>query len=135
MTLTTLARRNIKMLVCGGRKYSDMATLFTVLDRIHMRRTVSRVCHGGASGADSLAGKWAKSRYLDVIAYPAAWRTFGKGAGIVRNGRMLDEFKPDLVVAFPGGIGTAHMMRISDEAGVPVIAVSPEGEMNRWQSK
>lgn len=36
---------------------------------------------------------------------------------------MLQEGKPDLVVAFPGGRGTAHMTRIAQEAGVPVVVV------------
>ena len=37
---------------------------------------------------------------------------------------MLDEGKPDLVVAFPGGRGTAHMTRIARGAGIEVIEVS-----------
>jgi predicted PP-loop superfamily ATPase len=35
---------------------------------------------------------------------------------------MLDE-GPSLVVAFPGGTGTAHMVRIAREAGVNVLEV------------
>jgi hypothetical protein len=34
------------------------------------------------------------------------WDELGKKAGPLRNQRMLDEGKPDLVVAFPGGGGT-----------------------------
>ena len=33
---------------------------------------------------------------------------------------MLDQ-KPDLVVAFPGGSDTSHMVIIAEEAGVRVI--------------
>ena len=36
---------------------------------------------------------------------------------------MLDEGKPDLVVAFPGGRGTADMIRKAEGAGVPVVTV------------
>lgn len=46
--------------------------------------------------------------------------TNGKAAGPIRNQRMLDEGKPDLVVAFPGGRGTADMVRRAKAAGVPV---------------
>jgi hypothetical protein len=37
---------------------------------------------------------------------------------------MLDDGKPELVVAFPGGRGTADMMRRAREAGVEVIEVA-----------
>jgi hypothetical protein len=37
---------------------------------------------------------------------------------------MLMEGKPDLVVGFPGGRGTAHMCRIAGEAGVEVIEIA-----------
>jgi hypothetical protein len=36
---------------------------------------------------------------------------------------MLDEGKPDLVLAFPGGRGTANMMRQARERGVRVVEV------------
>jgi hypothetical protein len=34
---------------------------------------------------------------------------------------MLNEGRPDLVVAFPGGKGTAGMMALARKADVPVI--------------
>lgn len=43
---------------------------------------------------------------------------------------MLDEYHPDFVVAFPGGRGTAHMVRISRQAGVEV-ADATEIKMTR----
>jgi hypothetical protein len=36
---------------------------------------------------------------------------------------MLDVGKPDLVIAFPGGNGTAHMVGIAKAAGITVIKV------------
>jgi hypothetical protein len=36
---------------------------------------------------------------------------------------MLAEFQPTLVIAFPGGRGTAHMVRIAKDAGVQVMEV------------
>jgi len=49
------------------------------------------------------------------------WKTHGKKAGILRNIYMLENSKPDTVLAFPGGKGTAHMIKISKAAGVSVI--------------
>src|SRR5262249_16770583 len=45
------------------------------------------------------------------------WDELGKKAGPLRNQRMLDEGKPDLVVAFPGGGGTKDMVRRAVQAG------------------
>ena len=42
----------------------------------------------------------------------------------LRNQRMLDEGKPDLVVAFPGGGGTKDMVRRAVKAGVPIHEVN-----------
>jgi UDP-N-acetylmuramoylalanine-D-glutamate ligase len=60
---------------------------------------------------------------IPVETYEADWDTHGKAAGPIRNKRMLDEGKPDLVVAFPGGRGTANMISQARKAGVEVIEV------------
>lgn len=52
-----------------------------------------------------------------------SWKDHGKAAGPIRNQLMLDDFKPDLVVAFPGGKGTADMVKKAQDAGVTVILV------------
>jgi hypothetical protein len=96
----------------------------TVLDKLLDKLGVTTLIHGGARGADSLAAEWAMANGIPVLEYPVTpedWRTIGKAAGPMRNQRMLDEGKPDLVVAFPGGSGTADMVRRAQRAGVKVI--------------
>lgn len=123
----------LRVLVCGGRDYTDYVTLCRVLNRIHHRNGIATIIHGAARGADTLGGQWAHSRGIPVEEYPADWNTHGLRAGPVRNGRMLRESHPDLVVAFPddtprhraGRSGTAHMVRIAREAGVPVYEKKP----------
>lgn len=63
---------------------------------------------------------WARSRGIPVTAFPAEWIKHGKAAGFRRNETMLHDGKPELVVAFPGSKGTAHMVRLATAAGVPV---------------
>jgi hypothetical protein len=46
--------------------------------------------------------------------------------GPIRNKPMLEEGKPDLVVAFPSGRGTANMMKQAREAGVPVRVITAD---------
>jgi hypothetical protein len=83
----------------------------------------TEVVHGGAPGADSEAGVFARLRHAKEIIYRANWKAHGKAAGPIRNQRMLDEAKPELVIAFPGGRGTADMVRRAEAAGVPVVKV------------
>lgn len=94
---------------------------------------------GGAPGADSIAWWWAESapthRYevdrFQHLHFPAKWHeedgSFRKWAGPERNQKMLREGRPDLVIAFTHDLqqskGTANMIKISKEAGVPVYII------------
>ena len=69
---------------------------------------MSEIISGMASGADTFAVEWAARFGFPLRAFPAEWDKHGRSAGPIRNQRMLDEGKPDLVVAFPGGKGTAR---------------------------
>lgn len=113
----------MKVLVCGGRDYDDLNRLFRELWTLHgTRGPFTKLAHGGARGADTLAGEWAKAAGVETKVFMAQWNIHGKAAGRKRNERMLWGFRPQLVVAFPtGGPGTEHMTRISREAGVEVI--------------
>lgn len=110
----------MKVIVCGGRKYKDKAFVYKTLDAIHKKTPITRLVQGGATGADMFAEQWAANNHIDRKTYNAEWKLWGKGAGPIRNKRMLYEEKPDLVVAFPGGNGTAHMTLIAKNAGVEV---------------
>lgn len=112
------------VLVCGGRDYQDRARVFAELDAIDRDRPITRLVHGAARGADTLAGAWADERMVPVYAHPADWSK-GRGAGHARNAEMLKAQRPDLVVAFPGGRGTAGMVRLARAAGVRVVEISP----------
>jgi hypothetical protein len=130
------------VLVCGGRDYSQRPVVFHVLDEIHAQRTIRTLCHGACGvnaskvsypkapahllrGADRWAQEWSDANQVPVVQYPAMWSFYGPSAGPRRNYRMLREFKPDLVVAFPGGRGTAGMVEIARHAGVEVVEIKP----------
>ena len=52
--------------------------------------------------------------------FDADFQSHGAAAERLRNARMLVESKPDLVIAFPGGEGTADLVSRAKAAGVPV---------------
>ncbi len=111
----------MRVIVCGGRDYADGPRF---VKEMHAH-PVTAIAHGGAKGADTLANAYALMIGIPVTEYPAQWGEFGKGAGPIRNGRMLADFKPDAVIAFPGGRGTADMVARAKAAGVRVIEVAP----------
>lgn len=111
----------MKILVCGGLHYANEQLLFSLLDGIDCLHVIETVAHGGATGADALADKWARLRNKRLAIYRANWAAAGRAAEPIRNQRMLHEFKPDAVVACPGGRGMADMVRRAEAAGYRVI--------------
>lgn len=109
----------MRVLVCGGRNYNDYETARRVLDSLHP----SVIIEGGARGADRCGARYAKENGIPLHTFPALWDLYGKRAGFERNARMLREGAPDLVLAFPGGRGTANMIQLAREAGVQVIEI------------
>lgn len=120
-----------RVLVCGGRDYNDeyighySLSKYVGDPRYHdPTGGYPTIIHGGCpTGADSIANSWAKAKGLPREIYPAQWDEFGKAAGPIRNKLMLNRGKPDLVIAFPGGKGTADMVRRAEKAGIKVITI------------
>lgn len=114
-----------RLVVTGGRHYADADHVVATLDRFHAKHTVRELAQGGATGADALAADWAHARGIPVATFRAEWRKHGAAGGPIRNRRMLDEFGPDWVVAFPGDAGTADCVKAARERGIPVWEVKP----------
>ena len=115
----------MRVLVCGGRDYSDAQREWAVLDKLHAESGIDVIIEGGANGADKHARTWALLNRLALETFEADWENQGSFAGPMRNTRMLAEGKPDLVVAFPGRRGTADMVRKARKAGVQVVEIAP----------
>ncbi len=112
-----------RVLVCGGRDYDDREQMFRILDVAHAANPIECLIHGAARGADTLAADWALERDVHCNAYPADWERNGKAAGPIRNRKMLEEGKPHMVIAFPGGKGTSNMIQQAGIYEVPVVLV------------
>lgn len=94
--------------------------------------------HGDARGADRSAGRWAMSRGIPVLPFPADWSAHGDAAGPIRNSDMAAGRHPDgpvpppdLCAAFKGGDGTADMVKKARAAGTPVVDYRG-GPAQRW---
>lgn len=120
---------SIRVVVTGGRDFIDAFCVRRVLNAVHLTRQIGALAHGGASGADALAARWAEDHDVPCTAYPADWKGLGRKAGPVRNTHMLTHFKPDGVVAFPGNAGTKNCRAQAAAMGIPRLVVRPHPEI------
>ena len=110
----------MRVLICGSRNWRDRDLIKQVVGALPVGSTVIT---GGAPGADTIAMQEARLRGLGQQVFRADWVRYGKAAGPIRNQEMLDEGRPDLVIAFRlegKSRGTDDMIRRAKSAGVPV---------------
>ncbi len=111
----------MRLLICGGREFTDVEYAVPRFMRVHLATPVTTLICGMAAGGDSIGYAWAKELNIPIEEYHADWKTYGRPAGPIRNQRMADEGKPDLVFGLPGHKGTASMLSIARKTGIPVI--------------
>jgi hypothetical protein len=112
----------MRLLVTGGRDYCDATTVARVLNE----KDPDVVIVGDADGADKLARNWAARHGVPLMVFPAHWNFYGKSAGPQRNETMITYGSPDEAVAFPGGPGTADMVRRCKNYGIPITTISDD---------
>lgn len=117
-------------LLCGSRGWHDSKPVDRVLTDLKReadeRGETLTVVHGAAPGLDRMAGRLARNLGCEVISVPAEWDRYGKGAGPIRNQKMLDEYQPEVVWAFRAtgkSRGTHDMIGRAKAAGVPTHVV------------
>ncbi len=125
----------MRVLVTGSRSFADYPAMATALDDLFFGleallapETEFVVVHGGAAGADSLAGEWVRRmRELgyDMVraeVHRADWAKYGKIAGHIRNQEMVDS-TADICLAFPRGVsrGTRDCITRAENSMIPVV--------------
>lgn len=118
-----------RVLIFGGRERDatrDLQTLIEHFHRILRPRPNDNsdfiIVSGGATGSDAAALLYANRMGWHCEVYHANWKRDGRAAGPIRNRRMIAEGKPDFAISFPGGRGTADMLRRVIHAGIPHFA-------------
>lgn len=96
--------------IVGSREWPEPERVKAYVDSLP-EGTV--VVSGGAKGVDTWAEEAAKARGLEVMIFPADWKTYGKRAGMIRNQQIV--LAADEVVAFHDGTskGTAHTIKMA----------------------
>ena len=118
----------MKVLICGSRHWTSREIIRKELEKFSPDTIV---IEGETRGADTIAREEAEKLGFEVLKFPADWKNEGLAAGPKRNSRMLNEGKPDLVIAFhedwEHSKGTRHMITIAKRTGRSVIIVNDKG--------
>lgn len=114
----------MKILVSGDRNWKRMDIIERELKKFPSDTVI---IHGAARGADTIAAFVADRLGMEVIPFKPEWHIYGRGAGPVRNQKMLNEGKPDMVLAFHENIkeslGTKDMIERAKKARIKVILI------------
>lgn len=91
---------------------------FRLIESIHQVTPITEVVCGGATGADADGKRWGMVTGIPVKTFQADWETHQRAAGPIRNGQMAGY--ADALIAFPGGRGTADMIKKARKHGLRV---------------
>lgn len=120
---THIQMRNImikRMIVAGGRDHRLSPLEKSKIAEVALDNPGIEIVSGGARGVDTDAAEWAKkARGVNLKMFPANWNKYGKAAGMIRNGQMAKY--ADALMAFPGGRGTANMLKTAREEGLEIF--------------
>jgi hypothetical protein len=113
-----------RVLVCGGRANDRAYVNKKLTQYVNENGPIAVLIHGAGGNTDLEAKNWACQNGVKMEEYPAEWKVYGKSAGPIRNQYMLENGKPEVVLAFAGGRGTADMKERARKAGVPINEIA-----------
>lgn len=116
-------------MVCGTRTYNNYDDFCKKMDYLLSNKVKTHtimIVSGGATGADSMAEKYAKEKDYSIKVFPADWNTYGKKAGVLRNKQMqqyIAGFKDRGIIAFWDGesVGTATNFDITKQYDTRIV--------------
>lgn len=125
----------MRLLICGDRHWTDYALVKSEIEDFDAHMDIVEVIiEGGANGADFCAKLAAFQLDIPVEEYPAHWDEQGRKAGPLRNKKMLDEGKPDFVLAFHDDFenskGTKNMVDAAIKAKIPHAIIKHDKDWN-----
>ena len=110
----------MRVAVVGSRFFTDYDYVKSSLDKISEVDKITVIVSGGARGADSLGERYARENGIEFVLFAADWNKHGKAAGPIRNKQLIEEGKPDLVVAFNPGKGTRNTIIHAEQNNIDV---------------
>jgi hypothetical protein len=105
-------------IIAGGRDYVLTKADYHWLDDLLVELELTEVVHGDYGKTDKAAGRWGNFHQLKVTPFPPDPKRW-PSAGPIRNTAMSKYVRPDgVLITFPGGAGTADMIRKAKSRGL-----------------
>lgn len=120
-----------RVIVAGSRVFRNYDLLRRKLDRLLCNVHDPLIIHGGAKGADTLAGRWADWHWYTQSIFHPDWSKGPRG-GILRNTEMAvyaaaGQGKGACIAFWNGeSSGTAHMIETAKQHGLIVRVIDVE---------
>lgn len=117
----------MNLAVVGSRTFTNYELLKIEISNLLKEYSIKTIISGGASGADTLAERYAKEMGLHLKIIKPEWSKYGKKAGYIRNVEIWNN--SDLGIAFWDGqsTGTAHSFEIAKKQNktIKIVNYSP----------
>ena len=128
-----MTEEGIAVVVGGGRDFNEASRIWDFLDKLHASRPIEILATGACpyGGADKHAENWAKSREVCYFGFPAKFKLGGAKEGPIRNRVMIEHVRPHIVIAFPGGRGTASLLNEARKADIWAVDLSKKYKISR----
>lgn len=109
----------MKTIIAGSRSITEYNLLLRAIEQCPFK--ITSVVSGKAKGVDSLGEQYSKEHNLPIHLFPADWKKFGRGAGIVRNREMATNAEALLALWDGKSKGTESMIKLARQAGILVF--------------
>lgn len=130
MPAPTGNKPTMRAAICGDAKCRDRSMVEHVLTTLARQFGITSIAHGGRSGVDMLAEMWARAHNVGVRTFrPVAGGGYNSAGYVAVDHRMLREFLPDILIAFPGDDRSAALVARAREARVHVLEITPDGQV------
>jgi hypothetical protein len=106
--------------IVGSRTFNDYDEFTTAMSLIEIW-DCEEIVSGGASGADTLAEKYANQHKIPTKIFKPDWTKYGKKAGFIRNQDIVEN--SDFLIAFWDGSskGTKNSIDLAIKTKKPIL--------------
>ena len=106
--------------IAGGKDIADPAAVIARLDSTRAKYADMVLVHGGGSGVEKIAVRWAERNGVHQIVCKPDWKRHGRAAPFRRNDELLD-LLPKGVIAFTGNGIIDNLDDKARHLGIPVM--------------
>jgi len=116
-----------RLIIAGVRTFDDYELLKSKADEVVKDLGEVEIVSGHAKGADMLGERYAAEHAIPCTLFPAEWERYGRAAGPVRNGQMIEYAKQEtpMLLCFWDGVahGTRNIIQKAEREGIQTIVV------------